>query len=65
MSRVQLPAMLVAYDLWFLRRVHRATLWGGPFPAAVQQLELPIGRTAVWQKFATWALERVKSIYGG
>jgi FtsH-binding integral membrane protein len=57
--------VLVAYDLWSLRRVHRATLWGGLFLVAMQQLELPIGRTAVWQNFATWVLERVKSVHGG
>jgi hypothetical protein len=57
--------LLVAYDLWSIRKVHRATMWGGLFLVVMQQLELPIGRTAVWQSFATWALERAKSIHGG
>jgi hypothetical protein len=56
--------LLVAYDLWSLRKVHRATMWGGLFLVVMQQLELPIGRTGVWQNFATWALERAKSIHG-
>jgi hypothetical protein len=57
--------LLVAYDLWSTGKVHRATIWGGLFLVVVQQLELPIGSTASWQNFATWALERAKSIHGG
>ena len=57
--------MLVAYDLLSIRRVHRATLWGGLFLIVMQELETPIGRTAVWQSFATWVLERATSIHGG
>lgn len=51
---------LVAYDLWTLRKVHQATLWGGLFLVIMQKLELPIGSTAVWQSFAAWVLERIK-----
>lgn len=57
--------LLVAYDLWSTRKVQRVTMWGGLFLVVMQQLELPIGRTAVWQSFATWALDRAKSIHGG
>ncbi|HMI52497.1 MAG TPA: hypothetical protein VK525_13355 [Candidatus Saccharimonadales bacterium] len=57
-------AMLALYDLWSLRTVHPATIWGGSFLIVMQQLELPIGKTVVWQNFATWALERAKSIHG-
>ena len=57
--------LLVAYDLWSTRKIHRATLWGGLFLVIMQQLELPIGKTALWQSFASWALERAKSIHGG
>jgi len=57
--------LLVAYDLWSMRSVHHATIWGGLFLVVMQQLELPIGKTAVWQGFATWVLERAKSIHGG
>jgi hypothetical protein len=56
--------LLVAYDLWSMRSVHRATIWGGLFLIVMQQLELPIGKTAVWQSFPTWVLERAKSIHG-
>ena len=55
---------LVAYDLLALHRVHRSTICGGLFFIIVQQLELPIGRTVVWQNFATWVLNHTKSIHG-
>jgi hypothetical protein len=55
--------LLVAYDLWALHRVHRSTIWGGLFLIIVQQLELPIGGTVLWQNFATWVLNHTKSIH--
>jgi len=49
-------AILVAYDLWSTRKVHRATLWAGAFLIFVQQIRIPIGKTAAWHAFADWAL---------
>lgn len=46
--------LLAAYDLWSTRRIHRATLWASGFLIFVQQVRLPIGRTAVWHAFAAW-----------
>jgi FtsH-binding integral membrane protein len=46
--------LLVAYDLWSTHKVHRATLWAGTFLILVQQVRLPIGRTAAWHSFAAW-----------
>lgn len=46
--------ILVAYDLWSARKVHRATLWAGAFLIFVQQIRLPIGKTDTWHAFATW-----------
>jgi hypothetical protein len=46
--------MLVAYDLWSTRKVHRATLWAGAFVIFVQQIRLPLGHTAAWHAFASW-----------
>ncbi len=46
--------MLVAYDLWSTRKVHRATLWAGAFLIFVEQIAPPIGSTAAWHTFATW-----------
>ena len=46
--------MMVAYDLWSTRKVHRATLWAGAFVIFVQQIRLPLGHTAAWHAFASW-----------
>jgi FtsH-binding integral membrane protein len=46
--------ILVAYDFWSTRKVHRATIWAGAFLIFVQQIRIPIGRTAPWHAFATW-----------
>ncbi len=45
---------LVAYDLWSLRRIHRATLWAGGLLIAVHALRIPFAGTALWQGFAGW-----------
>jgi hypothetical protein len=47
--------ILAAYDFWSARRVHRATLWAGAFLIIVQQIRIPIGKTAAWHAFASWA----------
>jgi hypothetical protein len=47
--------LLATYDLWSMRRVHRATLWGGIFVIFMHEISLPLGRTVVWQEFAAWA----------
>jgi len=47
--------ILVAYDFWSTRKVYRATLWAGAFLIFVQQVRIPIGKTAAWQAFASWA----------
>jgi FtsH-binding integral membrane protein len=46
--------VLVVYDLWSTHKVHRATLWAGGFLIFVQQIRLPISKTAVWHVFAAW-----------
>ena len=55
---------LIAYDLYSMRKVHSATIWGGVFLIVMQQLELPIGSTAHWQSFATWVLRHGKVLHG-
>jgi hypothetical protein len=47
--------LLVAYDLWSTRKVHRATLYASAFLIFVQQIRLPIANTAAWHAFAAWA----------
>ena len=44
--------LLIAYDLWSTRKIHRPTLWAGGFLIFIQQIRLPIGRTAAWHAFA-------------
>lgn len=46
--------ILVAYDWWSTRTIHRATLLAGAFMIFVQQVRLPIGRSAAWHAFAAW-----------
>ena len=52
--------ILIAYDLWSTRKVHRATIWAGAFLVFVQQIRIPIGKTAAWHAFASWALSLSK-----
>ena len=47
--------MLVAYDLWSTRKIHRATIWASVFLIFVQLIRFPIGQGAMWHAFATWA----------
>jgi hypothetical protein len=46
--------MLVAYDLWSTRKIHRVTLWASAFLIFVEQIRIPIGKTAAWHAFASW-----------
>ena len=46
--------LLVAYDLWSTRKIHRVTLSAGAFLVFVGQIAPPIGRTAAWHSFASW-----------
>lgn len=49
-----LLVLLVAYDLFSLHRIHRATLWGSIYFVLVQQLALPLGATPAWHAVARW-----------
>lgn len=46
--------ILAGYDLWSMRKIHRATLWASAFLIFVQQIRLPIGKSAAWHAFAAW-----------
>jgi hypothetical protein len=48
--------LIASFDLWYRRRIHRATLKGGLFMIIAHQLMFPIGRTQVWHRFAEWVL---------
>ena len=51
--------VLVAYDLWSTRRIHRATLWTDSFLILVLQTRFPLGKTAAWHAFAAWVQHMV------
>ena len=46
--------LMVAYDLWSTRKLHRATIWAGALLVCVQQIRPFIGHTAAWHSFASW-----------
>jgi hypothetical protein len=45
---------LIVYDLFAIRKIHRATLWGSLFLICLQHIRGPIGHSVVWQNFAAW-----------
>lgn len=55
--------LLVAYDLWSTGKVHRVTLLASAFLIFVQRVRLPIGDTAAWHVFATWAQNLARSVH--
>lgn len=56
-----LLVLLMCYDLWSTGKVHRATLWASAFLILLQQMRIPIGQTSLWQGFAAWAQNLVRS----
>lgn len=52
--------LLAGYDLWSTRKIHRATLWAGAFLIFMQQIRVPIGKTAAWHAFASWVLSHAR-----
>jgi hypothetical protein len=46
--------ILVCYDWWSTRNFHPTTIWASVFVIAVEQITLPIGKTAAWHSFASW-----------
>jgi hypothetical protein len=51
--------LMVAYDLFSLRRVHRSTMWAGPVIFLVSALSVPIGMTPPWHMFMGFVLHHV------
>lgn len=48
--------LLVAYDVLFLRRVHRSTMWAAPTVFAAGALAVPFGMTTAWHHFAEFVV---------
>ena len=50
-----LLAMVAAFDLVSMRRIHPATLVGSLWVVGVQLLSLPLSQTPAWHAFANWS----------
>jgi len=48
---------VAAFDLWTRRKVQRVTINAGSFVVVSQLLMFPIGKTALWHRFADWILK--------
>jgi len=48
------PALLVVYDLWTRRSLHRATIWGVGLMIALQVAVLPLARSALIGHAVAW-----------
>jgi hypothetical protein len=44
--------LLIAYDLWSSRKIHRATLWAGALIVVTHAISRPIAQTATWHSLA-------------
>jgi len=56
--------LLAGFDLWYLKRIHRATLVAGLFSIVMLLVAIPIGSTAPWIAFADWMLKIARTIKG-
>ena len=54
--------ILVVYELIFIRRIHRSTMWAAPVVFATVALSVPIGMTPAWHSFAAF-LNRIIGSY--
>ncbi len=54
--------LLIAWDLFSLRRIHPSTKWAAPITFAVGAFAVPIGMTPFWHSFAGF-LERLMAVY--
>ena len=52
--------ILVIYDVWSMRKVHRVTLWASAFLIIVEMSRYSIAETFVWQGFATAVLKLLR-----
>jgi hypothetical protein len=48
------PILLIAFDLWSLRKIHRSTAIGMALIAAMQLALLPLGHSAMWHRITVW-----------
>ena len=53
--------LLITYDLWATRRVHRATIWASAFLFGLQRFAVQFARTSLWHAFAGWVQHLARS----
>lgn len=53
-----LVVLVASFNIWTLRRVHRATLLGGLFLMILLRASIPIGITPAWRAFAEFAVHQ-------
>lgn len=46
--------IIVLYDLWSTRRIHRVTLWASAFLVFVFEVQFLVAETTAWRAFAAW-----------
>ena len=56
--------LLAGFDLWYLKRIHRATLLAGLFSIVMLLIAIPVGSTGPWIVFADWMLKVAKTFKG-
>ena len=49
-----IPILLIAFDLWSCRKIHRVTISGTLLLLVMQFSMRPLGHTAVWHEFTLW-----------
>jgi hypothetical protein len=52
--------LIVAYDFWSTRKIHRATLWASAFLVFVFEIRFLVAKTMVWHAFAVWIQGHVR-----
>jgi hypothetical protein len=54
--------LVIAYDLWSVRKVHRATIWASVFAVIALAVRIPIGSTGSWLAFDGWVQHVARSL---
>ncbi len=52
--------LLIAYDYWSTRKIHRVTRWAGATLLVIEMIRGPIASTAAWHSFADWVIAHVR-----
>jgi hypothetical protein len=61
LSFAPLLLVMIGYDWWSTGKLQRVTIWSAIVLVLAQQISYPLGRTAVWQSFASWVAMHIPS----